>query len=108
MSPLCSITTLSRLGDPSDIARLPEVNARIGARLAIIAVPANAAQTVADQLVEAGITGILNFAPTVLKVPPHVFVRNVSFLQELAVLSYHVAETESPPHLIGGCRHSAI
>ncbi|MER3401780.1 MAG: redox-sensing transcriptional repressor Rex [Armatimonadota bacterium] len=91
-----------------DIARLPEVNARIGARLAIIAVPANAAQTVADQLVEAGITGILNFAPTVLKVPPHVFVRNVSFLQELAVLSYHVAETESPPHLIGGCRHSAI
>lgn len=80
-----------------DIARLQEVNARIGARMAIIAVPASAAQAVADQLVEAGITGILNFAPTILKVPPHVFVRNVSFLQELAVLSYHVAETESPP-----------
>lgn len=90
-----------------DIARLQEVNARIGARMAIIAVPASAAQAVADQLVEAGITGILNFAPTILKVPPHVFVRNVSFLQELAVLSYHVAETESPP-TIGGCRHSAI
>ncbi len=72
-----------------DIARLKEVNAQIGAKLAIIAVPASAAQTVADMLVEAGITGILNFAPTVLKVRPYVFVRNVSFLQELAVLSYH-------------------
>jgi hypothetical protein len=74
-----------------DIARLKEVNARIGAQIAIIAVPANAAQEVADLLVEAGIRAILNFAPVSLKVPPHVHVRNVSFLQELAVLSYHLA-----------------
>jgi len=74
-----------------DIARICEVNARIGARLGIIAVPASAAQEVADALVEAGVTGILNFAPTILRVPPHVHVRNVSFLQELAVLSYHAA-----------------
>jgi redox-sensing transcriptional repressor len=74
-----------------DIARICEVNARIGARLGIIAVPAHAAQEVADALVEAGVTGILNFAPTILRVPPHVHVRNVSFLQELAVLSYHAA-----------------
>jgi redox-sensing transcriptional repressor len=74
-----------------DIARICEVNAAIGARLGIIAVPAHAAQEVADALVEAGVTGILNFAPTILRVPPHVHVRNVSFLQELAVLSYHAA-----------------
>jgi redox-sensing transcriptional repressor len=74
-----------------DIARICEVNARIGARLGIIAVPASAAQEVADALVEAGVTGILNFAPTILRVPPHVHVRNVSLLQELAVLSYHAA-----------------
>ncbi|MDW8105909.1 MAG: redox-sensing transcriptional repressor Rex [Armatimonadota bacterium] len=75
-----------------DIARVKQVNAKIGARLAIIAVPAHAAQEVAEMLVEAGITGILNFAPTVLRVPAHVHVRNVSLLQELAVLSYHAVE----------------
>lgn len=75
-----------------DIARICEVNAQIGARLGIIAVPAHTAQEVADALVAAGVTGILNFAPTILRTPPHVHVRNVSFLQELAVLSYHAAE----------------
>ena len=40
----------------------------------------------------AGIRAILNFAPVVLRVPPEVVVRNVSFLQELAVLSYHLTE----------------
>jgi redox-sensing transcriptional repressor len=84
-----------------DIARLKEVNARIGAQIAIIAVPASAAQEVADLLVEAGIRAILNFAPTSLKVPPHVHVRNVSFLQELAVLSYHLAHTDPD----GAARH---
>lgn len=75
-----------------DIARICEVNARIGARLGVIAVPAHAAQEVADALVAAGARGILNFAPTILRVPPYVHVRNVSFLQELAVLSYHAVQ----------------
>ena len=42
-------------------------------------------------MVAAGIHAILNFAPVILRVPAHVFVRNVSFLQELAVLSYHLS-----------------
>jgi len=75
-----------------DIARLKEVNAKIRAQIAIIAVPASAAQEVAELLVDAGIRAILNFAPTSLKVPPSVYVRNVSFLQELAVLSYYLAQ----------------
>jgi redox-sensing transcriptional repressor len=76
--------------DILDYRRLGEVNAVIGARIAIIAVPAGAAQGVAENAVEAGIRAILNFAPVILRVPRHVVVRNVSFLQELAVLSYHL------------------
>lgn len=77
-----------------DVNRLKEVNERIRARIGIIAVPASAAQEVADLLVDAGVHAILNFAPTILRVPPHVVVRNVSFLQELAVLSYHLEHEE--------------
>jgi redox-sensing transcriptional repressor len=74
-----------------DVARVKEVNAKQKARIAIVAVPRPAAQQVTDTLIEAGVLAILNFAPTVLKVPENVVVRNVSFLQELAVLSYHLS-----------------
>jgi redox-sensing transcriptional repressor len=74
-----------------DVVRIPEVNAKLHARIAILAVPAGAAQNVAETLVGAGIHAILNFAPVLLRVPDYVFVRNVSFLQELAVLSYHLS-----------------
>ncbi|MGQ9540533.1 MAG: redox-sensing transcriptional repressor Rex [Armatimonadota bacterium] len=77
-----------------DVNRLKEVNERIRARIGIIAVPASAAQEVAEMLVDAGVEAILNFAPTILRVPPGVAVRNVSFLQELAVLSYHLEQEE--------------
>lgn len=86
-----------------DIARLKEVNATYRARIAIVAVPAGAAQHVTDILVDAGIHAILNFAPILLRVPEHVFVRNVSFLQELAVLSYHLSvENEHSGALVPG------
>ncbi|GDX41417.1 redox-sensing transcriptional repressor Rex [Armatimonadota bacterium] len=74
-----------------DITALKEANATLEARIAILAVPAAAAQKAADILVEAGVTAILNFAPVLLRVPRSVSVRNVSFLQELAVLSYHLS-----------------
>ena len=74
-----------------DVSRMPEVNARLKARMGIVAVPRSAAQQVADQLIAAGVTAILNFAPAVLRVPAGVTVRNVSFVQELAVLSYHLS-----------------
>lgn len=77
-----------------DVNRLKEVNKRFRARIGIIAVPANAAQEVAEMLVDAGVKAILNFAPTILRVPPSVTVRNVSFLRELAVLSYHLEQEE--------------
>lgn len=74
-----------------DVARVKEINQMLGARIAILAVPAGAAQKVAEMLVDAGIDAVLNFAPVLLRVPDHVHVRNVSFLQELAVLSYHLS-----------------
>jgi hypothetical protein len=79
---------------------LKEINQEIKAKIAIIAVPASECQEVADHLVNAGVTGIMNFAPVVIRVPPHVFVRNVSFLQELAVLSYHISEDSVPAQIV--------
>ncbi len=73
-----------------DVSTLVDENARLGARMGIIAVPAQAAQEVADRLVEARVTTILNFAPTVLKLPREITVRNVDFVQELAVLAFHL------------------
>lgn len=78
--------------DVLDLRRISEVNEVLGARIAILAVPAQAAQAVTEKLVEAGIRAVLNFAPIILRVPRNVVVRNVSFLQELAVLSYHLTE----------------
>ncbi|MEN6357824.1 MAG: redox-sensing transcriptional repressor Rex [Armatimonadota bacterium] len=75
-----------------DIADIVEQNKLLSARIGIIAVPALAAQEVADKLVEAKVTAILNFAPTLLRLPAGITVRNVDFLQELAVLSYHLPE----------------
>jgi redox-sensing transcriptional repressor len=74
-----------------DISRLAEINAVLKARIGILAVPRSAAQDVTEQMIDAGIRAILNFAPTILRVPDDVVVRNVSFVQELAVLSYHLS-----------------
>ena len=57
-------------------------------QIAVLAVPARAAQTVADRLVACGIRGILNFAPTQLEVPPGVVVRSVDMAVEMEGLSY--------------------
>ncbi|OFX14466.1 MAG: redox-sensing transcriptional repressor Rex [Armatimonadetes bacterium RBG_16_58_9] len=73
-----------------DISDIVELNEQLNARIGIIAVPASAGQEVAEKMVEANIKTILNFAPVVLKLPPHVIVRNVDFVQELAVLSFHL------------------
>jgi len=73
-----------------DVDNIVEENRRLGARMGIIAVPANAAQEAAEKLVEAQVVTILNFAPVVLRIPRHVTVRNVDFFQELAVLSFHL------------------
>jgi redox-sensing transcriptional repressor len=57
--------------------------------IGVIATPAAAAQDVADAMVAAGITSILNFAPSVLAVPEGVDVRKVDLSIELQILAYH-------------------
>ncbi|HUF15506.1 MAG TPA: redox-sensing transcriptional repressor Rex [Acidimicrobiia bacterium] len=57
--------------------------------MAIIAVPAGSAQQVANQLVSAGVSSILNFAPVRVVVPDQVAVRHVDLSTELQILSYY-------------------
>ena len=80
--------------DIVDFRRLKEINTALKARMAILAVPVTAAQGAAEAAVDSGVRAILNFAPVLLRLPSPVIVRNVSFVQELAVLSYHLAESE--------------
>ncbi len=68
---------------------LPEIAARESISIGVIATPVAAAQTVADRLVSAGVTSILNFAPCVLSVPDGVDVRKVDLAIELQILSFH-------------------
>ena len=57
--------------------------------IAVLAVPGRVAQEVADRLVGAGVTSILNFAPTVVAVPEHVSMRKVDLSIELQILSFY-------------------
>ncbi|CAB4791019.1 MAG: redox-sensing transcriptional repressor Rex [Actinobacteria bacterium] len=57
--------------------------------IGVVATPPGAAQDAADLLVGAGITSILNFAPTVLSVPRDVSVRKVDLAVELQILGFH-------------------
>jgi len=68
---------------------LPEVAAEHGIAIGIIATPAAAAQDVADRLVAAGVSSILNFAPTVISVPEEVSLRKVDLAVELQILSFY-------------------
>ncbi len=68
-----------------------------GVAIGIVAVPPTAAQEATDRLVEAGITSILNFAPTVIDVPPDVQVRNVDLAVELQILAFHEDRSRRDP-----------
>jgi redox-sensing transcriptional repressor len=70
--------------------------------IGVIATPAGAAQAVADVLVAAGVTSILNFAPCVLSVPANVDVRKVDLAIELQILSFHEHRKASLTALPGG------
>jgi redox-sensing transcriptional repressor len=92
----------SKIGRPlwdltiRDVRELRHANREFGARIGIIAVPSESAQEVADLLVRSGVKVILNFAPIALRVPKGIIVRDVCFIQELAVLSYHLDQDQPP------------
>jgi redox-sensing transcriptional repressor len=69
--------------------------------LGVLCVPAETAQHVADQMIASGITGILNFAPVPLAVPPHVNVVAVDLSIQLENLAYKVRKSQESDPLDG-------
>jgi len=72
------------------MSALPAVVAGADAELALMTVPAEAAQDVADALVASGVRGILNFAPAVLRLPSKVRLVNVDLAIQLEQLAFQV------------------
>lgn len=69
---------------------LKETVEKYNIKAGIITVPAHEAQHVAELFVEAGVAGILNFAPVILRVPKEVRVHNADFTAELQSLAYYL------------------
>jgi redox-sensing transcriptional repressor len=88
------------------IDELPRIVAERKVAIGIIATPASAAQEVAEALVAAGVTSVLNFAPTVISVPEGVSLRKVDLSIELQILSFYQQRRDGPgpevDHLLEG------
>jgi redox-sensing transcriptional repressor len=75
------------------VSELEKVARRDGVQIAVLAVPAEAVQSVAEAAVAAGIPGLLNFAPARIRVPPAVSVRNVDLKIQMESLAFRLAST---------------
>lgn len=73
-----------------DAARMVEEIRARGLRIAMLAVPADQAQEVANRLVEAGIEGILNYSPINLSVPPDVRVQYIDPVVHLQRMTFYL------------------
>jgi redox-sensing transcriptional repressor len=69
---------------------MPAVVAATGAELGVLSVPSEASQAVADALIAAGVRGLLNFAPQVLRLPAGVSVVSVDLTVQLEQLAFLV------------------
>jgi redox-sensing transcriptional repressor len=78
---------------------LPAIAAQEQIAIGIVATPAASAQEVADLLVAAGVTSILNFAPAVIQVPRGVSLRKVDLSIELQILSFYQQLREVAPRV---------
>ena len=79
----------------SHFDELEHIVAAHNARTAIVATPAEAAQQVTNDVIAAGITSVLNFAPTVVQVGEGVALRQVDLALELQILSYYQPRSDS-------------
>jgi redox-sensing transcriptional repressor len=85
----------SRAGVPIyDVRDLRRIARRERIRIAVIAVPATAAQSVVDTVAAAGIRAILNFSPGALKVPDGVKLKSMDLTVSLESLSFFLAQSE--------------
>lgn len=81
--------------EPAD--RLGVRVGELGAELGVVAVPVEAAQPVADALAAAGVKGVLNFAPVLLKLPPRVRLVTVDLTIQFEQLAFLIRHGEGPP-----------
>jgi redox-sensing transcriptional repressor len=82
----------SRGGVPiHDVRDLKKIARREGVGIAVVAVPAESAQTVVNLVVAAGIKAVLNFSPGSLRVPPGVKLKSVDLTVSLESLSFYLA-----------------
>ncbi len=77
-----------------DTETLADENRRHPADIAVITVPAEAAQEVVDRVVAAGVRAIMNFAPVQLHVPEQVMLKTVNMAMELEGLSFALTNRE--------------
>lgn len=75
---------------------LPDLVVDHGLAIGVIATPSAGAQEACDDLVEAGVRSVLNFAPAVLSVPDGVVVRTVDLSTELQILAFHGQRVAAP------------
>jgi redox-sensing transcriptional repressor len=81
-----------RLGklEIGDVAEMPEKLREMGIAVAIVAVPAGAAQVVVDDLVEGGVKAILNYAPITVAAPPEVRMQYIDPVTHLQRMTYYL------------------
>jgi redox-sensing transcriptional repressor len=72
------------------IADAPRIIAQRGIKIAMIAVPAESAQEVADMLVSAGVRAILNYAPINLNAPPGVHIQYIDPVVHMQRMTYYL------------------
>jgi len=77
-----------------DAALLSESLARVRANIGVIAVPAEAAQVIADRFAQNGVRALLNFAPVSLRMRQPVIIRNIDLAGEMSILTHRLSFTE--------------
>lgn len=93
-------TKVGKMHGPFAIQSMNDLKATVereGIKLAMLAVPADNAQDVADALVEAGVRGLLNFAPVSITVPADVALNSVDLAVQLEQLSFQVSVSSIAP-----------
>jgi redox-sensing transcriptional repressor len=74
-----------------DVAEMERSLPQTGCNIAVISVPAEAAQTIARRVADLGLRAILNFAPMPLHVDGRVIVRNIDLASEMAILTHRLS-----------------
>lgn len=75
--------------------KMKDIITRLGIKFAILCVPSQQAQATTDKLVECGITGIINFTPSILSVSNEIEIENVSIIDALGALTARLAAKRS-------------